>query len=221
MPGSKRSTPILVSLLVVSLLFAVYYYVVLPKQDEQRVLQQSVASLEQDIITLQQHIDSQQSAENAAGENAQDQQKKLPLNKDVVNLLLNIEQIEGKSQSKIVNIQFLSYDTLVNESALQDPLQSQLNEQLKVTDEAEFVPITPIAKDTLPPQLQMTTFIIDLESDSEENLSTFLKELETLERIVRIDHVDFSLPGETGEWEETDANLVKAKLQATAFYFEE
>lgn len=56
--SSKNSGPILIVILVGVLLFAIYYYVLLPKQDEADMMESSVNSLRSEISTLNEQITS-------------------------------------------------------------------------------------------------------------------------------------------------------------------
>lgn len=54
--SGKNSGPLLVTALVLVILFAVYYYVVLPKQDEAEIKQSTVDTLNSEISTMKEQI---------------------------------------------------------------------------------------------------------------------------------------------------------------------
>ncbi|WP_042472165.1 hypothetical protein [Bacillus ndiopicus] len=216
--SNKNSAPILLTVLVALLLFASYYYFVLPKKDETERLRSSVSNLQQEIKSLQSQIAMKKNEEGQVPENLFALQKKVPQNKDIVNLLLNMEEIELLSKSKITGMQFNNYDALVSESELQEPSKP---EAINKTEEqaTEELPTSSISKELLPPELQMVTFNVEFETKNESDLTIFLKELESLERIVRIDQIDLQVPGEADLVEEGPAKTVSTKIQATTFYY--
>lgn len=200
------------------LLFVSYYYFVLPKKDDAKRLQDTVSSLQQEITHLQSQIAVKKSEESQVPENLFALQKKVPQNKDIVTLLLNMEEIELLSASKITGVQFNNYDALVSESGLQDPDTAAANSESNANQEE--LPTSSIAKESLPTALQMVTFTIDFEAMSETRMTMFVKELESLERTVRIDQIDLRVPGEEDLVAEGPPKTISAKIQATTFYYE-
>lgn len=217
--SNKNSAPILLTALIALILFASYYYFVLPKKQEAERLNSSVSSLQQEITSLQSQIALKQNEERKVPENLFALQKKVPAHKDIVNLLLNMEEIELLSTSKITGMQFNNYDALVSESELQDPIDTEAD---SATEEqaTEELPTSSIAKETLPPELQMVTFNIELESKNEADLTIFLKELESLQRVIRVDQIDLQVPGEADLVEDGTPKTVSATIQATTFYYD-
>ncbi|MEC1179241.1 potassium transporter [Metasolibacillus meyeri] len=215
--SNKNSAPILLTVLVALLLFVSYYYFVLPKKEQAERLHSAVSSLQEEIMSLQSQIAMKQSEESQVPENLFVLQKKVPQHKDIVNLLLNMEEIGLLSASKITGMQFNNYDALVSESELQDISDSETVTEQQFTEE---LPTSSIAKEALPPELQMVTFNVELESRNESDFTIFLKELESLERIIRIDQIDLQVPGEADLIEDAPPKTVSTKIQATTFYYE-
>ena len=89
--SSKNSGPILIASLVAVLLFAVYYYIVLPKQDEADMIDSSVDSLHSEISILNEQIASIQEEQSSENSNEFALRKKVPANREIDELLLNIE----------------------------------------------------------------------------------------------------------------------------------
>lgn len=235
--GGKNSGVLLILALVLALLFAVYYYVVLPKTDEVSAMESSVSTLQSEVSTLQESIALVKDEQNQTSVNTFALRKKVPQDRDMMDLLLNIEEVEFVADSRIVSINFNNYDTLVAESALQDPNQVEAVEgeqpaeqsSEEATEQAEgeatdvseqAPPVSSIARETLPAALKMVTFSIDVESPNAAQLEVFIKELETLERIMRVDTIQYSLPGEENEFAEDRSDIVNATIQVTTFYYE-
>lgn len=238
--SSKNSGPILIVVLVAVLLFAVYYYVVLPKQDEADMMESSVGSLNSEISTLNEQITSIQEEQSRESSNEFTLCKKVPDNREIDELLLNIEEIEYVSGSRIQSISFNNYDSLVSESGLTDPNavptdeenvegQTETSEETatdtttETTETEEQVPTTPvstIAVESLPVNLKLVTFEVTVESPNYEKLQQFIKEIERLERVMHIDTISYALPGEENTFAEDASDIVSATIQVITFYYE-
>ena len=66
----------------------------------------------------------------------------------------------------------------------------------------------------------MITFEIEVESPDYEQLQQFIREIEGLERVMHIDAIEYSLPGEEEMLTEEASPIVAASIQVTTFYFE-
>lgn len=239
--SGKNSGILLLTALVAALLFAIYYYLVLPKQEEVASAQSSVNALQTEIADIQEQSTDLEVDDNQETTNLFALQKKVPQNREVNELLLNIEEIEFVSDTRILSVEFNNYDSLVAESELQDPnyvepveegeepaeapVETETetaidNETEEATEETAAPPVSSIARETLPAQLKMITFSISVESPNAENIEIFLKELETLERVMRIDTLDYYLPGEENEFSQELSETVTATIQVTTFYYE-
>ena len=236
--SGKNSGPLLVTALVLALLFAVYYYVVLPKQDEAETKQSAVSSLNSEISTIKEQIALVEAENSSTVGNEFAIRKKLPESREIDRLLLSLEEIEYVSNSRIVGVSFNNYDDLVSASGLGDPNAELDNEMDDTTTEApagettdapdaesadqqqETVPVSTVSAEALPANLKLITFQIDIESPDDEHLQQFIKEMEGLERIMHIDTIEYSLPGEEDAFTEDASTIVSASIQVTTFYFE-
>ena len=235
--SSKNSGPILIVVLVAVLLFAVYYYVVLPKQDEADMMESSVGSLHSEIATINEQITSIQEEQSRESSNEFALRKKVPDNREIDELLLNIEEIEYVSGSRIQSISFNNYDSLVSASGLTDPNavtateenaegQTEASEEQATDTTSETEEQTPptlvstIAVESLPVNLKLVTFEVGVESPNYEKLQQFIKEIEQLERVMHIDTIKYTLPGEENTYAENASDIVTATIQVTTFYYE-
>lgn len=236
--SSKNSGPILIIILVGVLLFAIYYYVLLPKQDEADMMESSVNSLRSEISTLNGQIASIKEGQSNKSSNEFSLRKKLPDNREIDELLLNIEEIEYVSGSRIQSISFNNYDSLVSASSLTDPNavteteenaegqmkenEEQIAETATTSENEEPVttPVSTIAVESLPPNLKLISFNVDVESPNHDKLKQFIKEIERLERVMHIDTVGYNLPGEENTFAEDATDIVGASIQVTTFYYE-
>ena len=236
--SSKNSGPILIIILVGVLLFAIYYYVLLPKQDEADMMESSVNSLRSEISTLNGQIASIKEGQSNKSSNEFSLRKKLPDNREIDELLLNIEEIEYVSGSRIQSISFNNYDSLVSASSLTDPNavteteenaegqmkenEEQIAETATTSENEEPVttPVSTIAVESLPPNLKLISFNVDVESPNHDKLKQFIKEIERLERVMHIDTVGYNLPDEENTFAEDATDIVGASIQVTTFYYE-
>ncbi|WP_339214839.1 potassium transporter [Solibacillus sp. FSL W8-0372] len=242
--SSKNGTLLLVIALAMALLFAVYYYVVKPKQDEEQALQNEMTNIKTEISTLEQTIATHHSQLAQTSTNEFTLRKKVPANREIDALILSIEEIEYLTGSRIQSIDFNNYDALVSSSGLQDPMASseteegqatedgsepveqtestemEANDSTEETDVPEELPVSTIAVESLPPSLKLVTFNINVSSPNDVSLLQFIKEIEMKDRVMRIDIIDFALPGEEEQFTEEASEIVTANIQITTFYYE-
>lgn len=77
-----------------------------------------------------------------------------------------------------------------------------------------------MSAEALPANLKLITFQLDIESPDDEQLQQFIKEIEALERVMHIDTIEYSLPGEEDTLMNDTSTSVSASIQVTTFYFE-
>ena len=248
--GSGASTAILLTALFAALIFAVYYYLVAPKKEEVEMAQNSVNALNTEIQSLQQNIAVLQQEQSAETADVYELRKKVPANRAMRELILKIEELGFVTTTRISSINFNNYDSLVLESALQDPNQPPAEEitaettttetetspdgEVQTTETTETTetpaegeaienqppPVSTIARETLPAELKMITFNLSLEAADKSSIEAYIKELETIERIMRIDNISYALPGEQDLLGEDVENTISATVQVTTFYYE-
>ncbi len=235
--GNNSSVPLLVAL-VAALLFAIFYYVVLPKKEDVKSLESSVGSLQTEIQTLQAEITTLEAEGSNQVSNVFEIRQKLPQSREIDQLLLNLEEIQYVTQTRITSIGFNSYDALVSESAIVPaPVEGDTttdgetatntgengetteNVEGEETGETVETPVSEIAAQTLPPELKLITFNLEIEASNNRNIQQLIEEIENLKRIMHIDSISYSLPGEEGQFTEDDETL-NASIQVTTFYYE-
>lgn len=228
--SGKSSNGLLLILLIVALLFALYYYVVLPKKDEVTSLESSVSTLKSEVSNLEEQVASLNQEEEPST-SLFALRKKMPQSRELDQLLLNLEEIEYLTDSRILAVNFNSYDELISESNLipassepeqaEETQNSEENTSEENTDETEEkMPISSISTASLPAELKLITFSLDIEAPTATSLEEFIQEIEKLERIMHIDSIDYSLPGEEDALAEDPQNHVSATVQVTTFYYE-
>ncbi|MBM7665440.1 hypothetical protein JOC25_001915 [Solibacillus kalamii] len=230
--SSKNGTLLIVIALAMALLFAMYYYVVKPKQDEEQMIRSEINSLHTEIAAIEETIATNQSEQSQTNVNEFALRKKVSDNREIDELILSIEEMQYVTDSRIQSIDFNNYDALVSSSGLQDPLSTPESEegvvtestestdQTEDTEASEQLPVSTIAVETLPPSLKLVTFNINVAAPNDVNLLQFIEEIEKKERVMRIDIIDFALPGEEDKFTEEASEIVTADIQVTTFYYE-
>lgn len=231
MTSSKNSGILLITALVAAILFAVYYYVLTPKLDEVEVKETALSTLRQDIDNLQQQLDQAAQSQQMSVSNELVLRKKVPPMRAIEKVLSDVEEIEEITGTRIESISFNNYDSLVSDSTIQDvnaPQEEAEQPPAETTDDApteeqeetETLPVSTIAKESLPPALKLVTFEIQILALDMKSLHNYLEEIEKLERIMKIDTVSIKLPGEEDVLQEDADPTVNATVQITTFYYE-
>lgn len=227
--SGKNSGRLLLIALVAALLFALYYYVILPKKEEVEMLQSSISTTQSEIASLQEQIEEINANRSLDHATLINMRKKVPATRSLENLVLNIEETQYVSGTKILTIEFNNYDDLVSETELENPYAS--SEEEEGTDgtveegstegeEQEETPVSTISQESLPPELKLVTFEIVVASPDFDHLVAFIKEIEKIERIMHIDIIEFALPGEELELSDIPVGSIEATVQVTTFYYE-
>ena len=81
-------------------------------------------------------------------------------------------------------------------------------------------PVSTISPDQLPAELKMLTLNINVDAPDYESLLRFILEVESLERVVRVDTISYTLPTEQDRLSADFSELVNATIQVTTFYYE-
>jgi hypothetical protein len=228
--SGKNSTTLLLIVLIAALLFAFYYYIILPKKEGVESLESSIESTRSEISSLEQQIEEINASKNLDQATIFEMRKKVPQTRNLDDLVLNIEETQYVSGTKILSIDFNNYDTLVADSGFDRPDASAEEDesdgenegtsQGENEEESDEAPVSPIDNESLPPELKLITFEIDVQSPDFQHLVNFIKEIEKIERIMHIDIIDFSLPGEENEFAENPEDSIEATIQVTTFYYE-
>ena len=220
--SDKRTGYLLIVALVAVLLGALYFFLVSPLQQEKQSKEVVISNVRNEIELLS----TQLTAPSEVEEDSFLLEKKVPLSRELNRLVQSIEEVELISEARVESVNFNNYDEIVADSSLAAiDEEVALNEPV-ATDEAstegEIVteaPVSPIASTILPPQLKLITFDITVWTKDYEHLSTFIKEIESIERIYRIDAIEFSLLGEEELYDLEVQDAVSATIQVTTFYY--
>lgn len=221
--NSKKSGILLLVLLIASLLFALYYYVILPKKDEVRAKEASIQSLQTEIKSLEQSLTSFDEHLEVPMKETLEMQKKVPSVRAVEQVLRDMVEIEEVTGTRMESLTFNNYDEPVANANV-DQTNTVAEAEAKVNEEnqenTETPPVSTIAQENIPPELKLVTFTFDIGALTFDSMVTFLKEVEKLERVMKIDTINMTIPGEQEKLDKEADNTIKATVQITTFYYE-
>ncbi|MGE7113865.1 hypothetical protein [Lysinibacillus sp. NPDC047702] len=221
--NSKNSGILLLVLLIASLLFALYYYVILPKKDEVRAKEASIQSLQTEIKSLEQSLTSFDEQLEVPMQETLEMQKKVPSVRAVEQVLRDMVEIEEVTGTRMESLTFNNYDEPVANANV-DQTNTVAEAEAKVNEEnqenTETPPVSTIAQENIPAELKLVTFTFDIGALTFDSMVTFLKEVEKLERVMKIDTINMTIPGEQEKLDKEADNTIKATVQITTFYYE-
>ncbi|SFQ48080.1 hypothetical protein SAMN05421670_2274 [Psychrobacillus psychrotolerans] len=223
--SNKQTGYLVVSALIAVLLGAIYYFLVYPMSEEKNSKEVTISTVRSEIALL----DSQLTAPVEEGEdkNSFQLEKKVPLTRELDMLIKSIEEVDLVSEAKIESIEFNNYDEIVADSTLvssEEEASPETNDATTEETEGEQpaeTPVSPVANSTLPPQLKLITFNINILTKDYDHLNIFIKELESIERIKRIDQIELLIPGEESLLDVEFKDVISARIQVTTFFYDE
>lgn len=225
--NESKSLAVLLGIVVILLLGAFYYYFIYPKVETEKQTEQAISQLQIELATLEQHV-AVLGAVDTGNVNDFELRKKLPAQRDLDNLLRTIHEIEVMSESKIVRMTFNNYDEEAAQAeslkSKEETVEEEVNQSESSTTKEvveEEKPVTPINIEALPKELKLMSLELEIQVLDEAHLMTFLQELEAVERIVRIDGVEFLAPGEVELTQLDPDKQIAVKVQLTTFYAED
>ena len=88
-------------------------------------------------------------------------------------------------------------------------------------NEKNTVPVSPIASSSLPDSLKLLTLNLSVSATDKKEIKEFLKGIENIPRIMRIDSVSYATPNTevTDSSTDTKEDLLQATIQFTTFYY--
>lgn len=229
--NNRKSAYILIGVLVFALLFSIFYYVIYPKMEESNLLKYQIADARDKEATLAKQLGAIKKEQQANKKSINELKTKVPLTRELSNILNSIEQVELVSETKVLDVTFNNYDTAVKESiqTAEQPVTSstgvETQNQSPSTDaensdnEEVVTPVSPITSSSLPETLKLMTMKLSISAQDKEEIRAFLKEVEVLPRIMRIDSVEYEVPNIDVQSSETVEGL-EATVQLTVFYYE-
>lgn len=238
MTSNKNSTILILTALIAAILFALYYYIVTPKLEEVEAKESSNITLQQEVSTIQEQIALIEKNGKSNRTSNLTLRKKVPQTRAIDEVIRNIEEMEVVTGTRVEAMDFNNYDSLVMESTITDPnstnSEEQANTQQSATEADEQavakndetpevkdkIPTATLNKDSLPKELKLVTFDIEVVALDNKAMVEFIKEIENIDRVMKIDAIDFTLTGEEAKFQEDADTTLKATIQVTTFYYE-
>ncbi|MCB5933486.1 hypothetical protein LI012_01970 [Caldibacillus thermoamylovorans] len=236
----KRKIILFIGIILFLLLGLLYFYLIMPLKDDANAAEQNVKQLETEVEALENRLNQNESDQP---ENTAKLEKKMPLSRQLDELILSLQEIEMVSGSQIASINFNNYDGGLTEA----DGTNENNESTEGTDEATADDTNnndeltdskddPTMNETdenqsdeqatnetvtnLPTNVKLITINLSVTSPDFEHFQLFLQELEKLERITRVDTLTFTKPAERELLYEKDGSqAVTADVQITTFYY--
>lgn len=238
MTSNKNSTILILTALIAAILFALYYYIVTPKLEEVEAKESSINTLQQEVSTIQEQIALIEKNGKSNRTSNLTLRKKVPQTRAIDEVIRNIEEVEVVTGTRVEAMDFNNYDSLVMESTITDPNSTNSEEQADTQQSAteadeqavakndekpevkNKIPTATLNKDSLPKELKLVTFDIEVVALDNKAMVEFIKEIENIDRVMKIDAIDFTLTGEEAKFQEDADTTLKATIQVTTFYYE-
>lgn len=223
--NENRNLMVLLGILVIVIFMGLYYYLVWPKIEAQKTLENSIDTLKNESKRLQNEVMTLTIDEEPIG-NEYELRKKMPEKRGLNELLRSLQEVELVSKAKIQSIVFNHYDGLVSESSLGLQEEEDLGENTEEEEEEENEqavekPETKIDISALPNELKLLSFGLQVEVQDHDHLLLFMEEIEKIERLKRIESIQFSQVGEVELSVESPDESIVVTIQVTTFYSEE
>ncbi|ETT82464.1 hypothetical protein MKZ08_05625 [Viridibacillus sp. FSL R5-0477] len=226
--SNEKSAYILIGILVITILGAIFYYAVYPKMEESNSLKYQIADMKKEAATLDEQLDIMKEEQKANEKSMSELKTKVPLDRDLSNVINAIEQVELVSETNVIDITFNNYDETVKEtiqmeetSTNKEPQNQASSDNVNGNDESEtsVTPVSPIASSSLPEKLKLISMTLSINAKDKKEIRAFLKEVEVLPRIMRIDSVEYEIPNTDVQSSGAD-EAHEATVQLTVFYYE-
>lgn len=237
---NKRAAFLLLGALIALILAGVYYLYIMPLQDQNESKRNANALIQAEIVALQEQAGDGEE-EVPLQDDPYELMKKVPNQLELDKIIRTIEEIELITQTKVDSVTFNGYESEGVTGFVEEEEEEVVNEEPEeqaedpATDEetpepgdssteareeaaTEETPMSTISVADLPLELRMITMTVEVTAETEEQLVAIMKEIESLERVYRIDSLDTGLPGEEQIASEADEQI-SASLTITTFYY--
>lgn len=182
------------------LLVVIYFAFLRPLTGELESKESSLGTLKSDIHSLEKEVLALDQVVESFDMERVVQEKKIPVNRQLEELILLIQEIELVSLSEVETIDF-TYDSslpdtvFLQEGEEEDPDGTDTDADTEeVADEEGAKPAIDLSEK--PETLEVITIRMEVSSPSYERFQTFITEIEKQERIMLISRLDFDKPAE-------------------------
>ncbi len=219
--SSRKTLGLILFLIELSFLAAVFYaYVKMyqPLVEDTKKIQSSIADVTAEISTLDvsKQVDTEELVTNTAN-----LQKKLPVAELTDQFVIMLEKVELASGSRIMSIAFNQEDNEEDTANTEEDIQSltenaqQFKEDVQNLTEDNGTETEQKAV-SMPAGIKKLSVTLSVESPSYAELERFIKELEELPRITKVESLSFS-----GIAEGDTSNVLTYSVVASTYYYPE
>ncbi|WP_026906455.1 hypothetical protein [Paucisalibacillus globulus] len=226
---NKKSFFLLLGLLFLLLIVA-YFFFFQPASKELKTREHQSGTLENDNQVLQIEISN---AENNSGEELDVDnyllENKLPLNPEIEDLILTLQEIEFVSGSRFDNISF-SYGGSAPQREQEateyeaengtEAVEESDNELETDSDVAETTQEDTMIFEEIPGNLQVITVSFSVTSPDYDHFQQFINQIEKQERLMTVTSMDFQKPAERELVIDEEAETITSEVSVTTFFFE-
>lgn len=215
LPKNEKLLILSTAILLIGLFAGIFFFVLYPKMQQVPIKETELKSQEQLLSALQSKITN---TDSNTFQSTVSLQKLVPVKPLTEQLLLDIEKAEVVSGSFVVSMSFEDSEMTAEEQQEAEEVETveeQVDEQLnpdETTEEEETKEPIP-----LPTGVNKITVTLNVESPSYFELEKFIGILESSERIIVIDSIDFTAGEEIIDVEQTDKPL-SYQVILSAFY---
>ena len=207
--SNKKTASLLLVAFLVVILAAIYFYFINPLLAEKSLIETSLSSVESEVAILESGLASANS-EKEEERDIDTLHSKVPLERELEKILLLLESVKATSDATVQTITFNNYDSVVAETELVTSGTSE--EESAPTDEesGDDVPVSPVANLSLPYELKLLTFNVNILTKDYNSLLLFINEMESVERVIKVDQITLS----------TSEEGLASSVQITTFFYD-
>ncbi|GGA82070.1 hypothetical protein [Ornithinibacillus halotolerans] len=218
---NKRSFFLLLGLLFL-LLIVGYFLLFQPISKELKTRENTQKALETDNQVLQVKLAK---AENGSDEFDSEMyllEKKLPLDEEIEQLILTLQEIELLSDIRLDNFSF-SYGNNAPQREIEEAAEGETdtNAESETDEEESTSEQDNISFDGIPENLQSITVSFNVTAPNYEQYQEFINLIEEQERFMTVTNMTFQKPAERELLVDEENETITADVSVTTFYFNE
>lgn len=231
----NKNAFLLILALLFLLLLVFFFLFFQPLSKDLKAKETEAKQVENDIALLEAEVEKVENQDEGKVDFKNLQlAKKMPMDPELENLILTLEEIEMVSESRFESISF-SYDGSVPERYVEEVEETEENtedgvsttqEETEASEEeqetAEEVSESVIDMEAKPDNLHVITVSMSVTSPDYEQFQTFVQEIEKQERMMMVSSMNFENPAENElVLAEEPSEAMTIEVDITTFYYED
>jgi len=207
-PKSNRITYSLLTILILLVGVALYFYLLKPELDLRDALRDKYNYQQTYVDEVTDQFDKVKNTLDRA-KPLKELEMKIPTTNDLQGIMDDIEEAEYGSSTAVTDIQFNNYEN-ANDFAAPLEKDSALTEEELLNPINDGLPVSKIASKEKPKQLNLLTIELSVSGYNANDINKFLKKIEKLQRVYVVDSVNYSNPN-------VEDGVITASIQLTTF----